>query len=199
MLVSLHQWKELKSSTENKTLCFFWLQAEHRTMAVFILAVIVNSYNTGQVCVCAHACLDMYVYPHCCPFDCQKPKEEMLPYYSFTSFTRTLGGLFWAKPSLWEIPLWLIVYFREMLVVWQFWHQQSPLQYPSLSQPPAWWHFIITHVTSALLLASGVQSQKPLLSDAHQTSKDAMLGWCSLSFHGVHTHTHSYGGPKLPI
>ena len=25
------------------------LQAEHRTMAVFILAVIVNSYNTGQV------------------------------------------------------------------------------------------------------------------------------------------------------
>lgn len=25
------------------------LQAEHRTMAVFILAVIVNNYNTGQV------------------------------------------------------------------------------------------------------------------------------------------------------
>lgn len=28
-------------------------QAEHRTMAVFILAVIVNSYNTGQVRECA--------------------------------------------------------------------------------------------------------------------------------------------------
>lgn len=37
------------------------LQAEHRTMAVFILAVIVNSYNTGQVWVCVYvwACLDI--------------------------------------------------------------------------------------------------------------------------------------------
>ena len=40
-------------------------QAEHRTMAVFILAVIVNSYNTGQVWVCLYvsvcvwACLDI--------------------------------------------------------------------------------------------------------------------------------------------
>lgn len=28
---------------------WFFIQAEHRTMAVFILAVIVNNYNTGQV------------------------------------------------------------------------------------------------------------------------------------------------------
>jgi len=34
---------------------FVLFQAEHRTMAVFILAIIVNSYTTGQVCaqVCA--------------------------------------------------------------------------------------------------------------------------------------------------
>lgn len=39
-----------------------------------------------------------------------------------------------------------------------------------------------------LLLASGVQSQKPFVSDADQTPKGAMLGWCSLSFYGIHIH-----------
>lgn len=29
--------------------CLCCLQAEHRTMTAFILAVIVNNYNTGQV------------------------------------------------------------------------------------------------------------------------------------------------------
>lgn len=44
-----------------------------------------------------------------------------------------------------------------------------------------------------LLLASGVQSQKPFVPDADQMSKGVMLGWCSLSFPGIHTycsHTH---------
>lgn len=43
-----------------------------------------------------------------------------------------------------------------------------------------------------MLLASSVQSQKPFGSDADQTSKGAVLGWCSLSFHGVHTRIHSH-------
>lgn len=35
------------------TMVHFVFQAEHRTMTAFILAVIVNSYTTGQVSVIA--------------------------------------------------------------------------------------------------------------------------------------------------
>lgn len=38
---------------ESKTRPTSFFQAEHRTMTAFILAVIVNSYNTGQVSVVA--------------------------------------------------------------------------------------------------------------------------------------------------
>lgn len=38
---------------ESKTRPTSVFQAEHRTMTAFILAVIVNSYNTGQVSVAA--------------------------------------------------------------------------------------------------------------------------------------------------
>lgn len=38
------------------------LQAEHRTMAVFILAVIVNSYNTGQVWECVCMCEHVWIF-----------------------------------------------------------------------------------------------------------------------------------------
>ena len=44
-----------------------------------------------------------------------------------------------------------------------------------LCQPPPWWHYIIPGVTVTLPLASALQSQQPIVFDADQTSKDAML------------------------
>lgn len=55
-------------------------QAEHRTMAVFILAVIVNSYNTGQVSlVHVFSYLDLCVFLYRCPFVCTERIICLLP------------------------------------------------------------------------------------------------------------------------
>ena len=52
--------------------CFVVFQAEHRTMAVFILAIIVNSYTTGQVCVRVCLCVSVCV----CAVSCARLRED---------------------------------------------------------------------------------------------------------------------------
>lgn len=66
------------------------LQAEHRTMAVFILAVIVNSYNTGQVRVCVRICV-------CFPLLTRGPKGRTYQIIHLLTTTRTTAGSFGAS------------------------------------------------------------------------------------------------------
>lgn len=97
------------------------------------------------------------------------------------------------------------MYFWDILVIWQFCHQQSPVESPTPLQPPPWWYFITAKCHYGLLLALCVRSQKPFVSDADQTSKSAMLGWCSSSFHEVRRRTRwrtlpqRHFPPSLPV
>jgi len=113
-----------KMMCRHKILQFIHLfQAEHRTMAVFILAVIVNSYTTGQVRVCVWRCVYFCTVVR---LFTRSPKGEcnkILIYFHH----QNLLGFFQGQPSLWEMALSSIVYFLEILVMWQFCQQQSPL------------------------------------------------------------------------
>lgn len=115
-------------------------------MAVFILAVIVNSYNTGQVCVC-----------------------NLAPRY----WKNKSSCLFVASPG----PAVLLE--RTLLAV------VSVL----CASVPQWRLFITASVTSAGSWSPGFNPSSLLCVTANQTSRRAMSGWRSGSFHRAHAHT----------
>lgn len=153
----------------------FFPQAEHRTMAVFILAVIVNSYNTGQVrtCVRERAYLDTCVLPHCFWFASQKPKGRT--YHIIHLLIRSSAGCFGARRHFERLL------HRPLCISGRYWlcdsfvtnsHLYNPVSVPATSMVTLYHH----KCHFGLLLASGVQSQKPFVPDTDQTSKGAMLG-----------------------
>ena len=136
-------------------------------MAVFILAVIVNSYNTGQVrvCVCESAVRLL----------AKSPKGERTRLFIY--FPHQNGGGFFRGPGVTlrdgsiahcafpgdigyvtflspTVPSIISVSILATLMVTLYHHKC---------------HF-------SLLLAPGVQSQKPFVSDTDQTSKGLMSG-----------------------
>lgn len=140
-------------------------------MAVFILAVIVNSYTTGQVCVCIWMC----VFSQHCLFAHKKPKGRMYqiihllpspgPQWVLSGphvtlrydciahcvFLVDIGYVTFLSPA---VPSIISISVSVTSVVTLYHHKC---------------HFV-------LLLASGVQSQKPFVPDADQMSKGVMLG-----------------------